>query len=175
MISKNALRRHFKNLVIDQRLKTLEEDYILDQAKFYITKNSPKIIGLYYPLSSELNITPLHNFCQTKGIKTAYPATQNGEMIYHLVNDLRDLQKGNFGFLEPSGKHHMVKPDLLIVPGLAFNKNGARLGRGQGHFDKYIARHTPKTLALAFSWMIIDDIPLEAHDQIIDTVLWVDL
>lgn len=162
---KNQLRQSFKKLVINMQLKNAEEVIILAQAKAYLTNHTPKIIGLYTPLPSEVNITPLHSFCQNKGIKTAYPAIENGLIVYRLVDDLTDLQNSTLGFVQPLPQQPLANPDLLIVPGIAFNKKGARLGRGMGHFDRYLSEHNPKTLALAFSWMLVKEIPLESHDK----------
>jgi len=72
--------------------------------------------------------------------------------------------------------------DLFIVPGLAFTKNGCRLGHGMGYYDRYLARHqqmfsvnkdgeTPTTIALCFAEQIVDDIPTTGHDFPIDFVL----
>lgn len=168
---KNQLRQQLKNKQINPDLKILEEAVLLAKTKSYIIANSPKIIGLYAPLPDEPNITPLHDFCQNNGIKTAYPAIEKGSMAYHLINNVADLKKGVFNFKQPPSTYPQAEPDLLIVPGLAFNTQGARLGRGQGHFDKYLEKHKPKTLALAFTWMLVNNIPMETHDKMIDLVI----
>ena len=73
--------------------------------------------------------------------------------------------------------------DLFIVPGLAFTMRGERLGRGKGYYDRYIAglrelyrkrhpeRPRPRTLALAFSEQILDEVFTEKHDYLIDAVI----
>ena len=67
--------------------------------------------------------------------------------------------------------------DLILVPGLAFTKTGARCGRGRGYYDTYLARardtmgRSPATVALAFNEQVIEDVPTDEHDFIIDYIL----
>ena len=68
--------------------------------------------------------------------------------------------------------------DLIVVPGLGFTKEGARLGRGKGYYDSYIAKCKKLqlqglvTIALAFSVQMCDSVPISEHDMIIDHVLY---
>ena len=65
------------------------------------------------------------------------------------------------------------KIDLVIVPGLAFTRSGARLGFGAGYYDRFLVNYTGKTIALALSPQIKQNIPIEPHDQLIQEVLTV--
>lgn len=67
--------------------------------------------------------------------------------------------------------------DLMLVPGMAFTTGGHRLGRGKGYYDTYLAKAksqglNPKTIALAFDEQILHDIPCDAHDFLIDSVIY---
>ena len=68
--------------------------------------------------------------------------------------------------------------DLILIPGLAFTREGARCGRGKGYYDTYLAkirqkqRSPPTTLALAFKEQILEDVPTDVHDVKIDKVLF---
>ena len=70
--------------------------------------------------------------------------------------------------------------DLIVVPGLGFTRDGARLGRGKGYYDSYITKcktlglKVPVTIALAFSVQICESVPISEHDVIIDHVLYAD-
>jgi 5-formyltetrahydrofolate cyclo-ligase len=81
------------------------------------------------------------------------------------------LSKKTFGIYEPSQTAPLVVPDLLVVPGLAFTKDGKRLGRGKGHYDRYLSQHPIFTISLAFSWALLDDLPTEHHDVKIHRVI----
>ena len=67
--------------------------------------------------------------------------------------------------------------DLIFMPGLAFSKNGARLGRGKGFYDNYLAKckHSgclPKTVALLFHEQLVDNVPTHDHDILVDNLIY---
>ncbi len=96
--------------------------------------------------------------------------------LYQILLPSRDLKIGAFGIPEPDPKK--CKPvsisslDLLIVPGLAFDRSGGRLGRGAGYFDRFLAqcKNIPK-IGIAFREQMISQVPLEAHDIRMDQVI----
>ena len=88
-----------------------------------------------------------------------------------------DLVKGAFGIFEPRPERTRVvtaaEIDCAVVPGLAFDRRGRRLGRGRGYFDRLLAgldRRVPR-LGLAFGFQVVDELPFEPHDQPVDRVL----
>lgn len=83
---------------------------------------------------------------------------------------------------QPNDALNEDKPlDLLVLPGIAFDRRGARLGRGRGFFDKYVRRciehaegvgmQRPWLIGLCFHEQLVDHVPLDAHDQCIDTLV----
>ena len=68
--------------------------------------------------------------------------------------------------------------DIMLIPGMAFTVNGKRLGRGKGYYDTYLLKaknnmkQSPKTIALAFNEQVIDDVPIDDHDFLIDKVIY---
>jgi 5-formyltetrahydrofolate cyclo-ligase len=97
------------------------------------------------------------------------------EMEAYLVDDPTQIKRGRFGVWEPeASKASMVPPGeitAVLVPGLFFSeKNGARLGRGGGFFDRYLAR-TPESVmrvGVGLECQLREGIPLESHDQSMD-------
>ncbi len=88
-----------------------------------------------------------------------------------------DLTRGSYGVWEPHRRAHRPVPvrelDLVLVPGLAFDRHGHRLGHGHGYFDRFLAR-VPKstpTVGLAFRFQLLDRLPLASHDHAVQTVL----
>ena len=73
----------------------------------------------------------------------------------------------------PEALEHPEGLDLVLVPGLAFTADGARLGRGKGYYDTYLAKCGPrtKTLALAFKEQVLEGVPMEEHDRRVDQVV----
>ena len=90
----------------------------------------------------------------------------------------KDLEKGQYGILEPvAGRDNALAAkdiDLVVVPGVAFDKQNHRLGRGAGYYDRFLAKlpsHIP-TIGFAFDFQIVDQIPsIEAHDVRVTRVL----
>ena len=89
-----------------------------------------------------------------------------------------DLEKGQYGILEPvSGRDNAFAAkdiDLVVVPGVAFDKKNYRLGRGQGYYDRFLSRLPSDipTIGLAFDFQIIDRLPhLHEHDLPVSRVI----
>ncbi|WP_370188594.1 5-formyltetrahydrofolate cyclo-ligase [Qipengyuania sp.] len=77
-----------------------------------------------------------------------------------------DLETGPFGLLQPKADAPVVKPQVLFVPLVGFGAQGARLGQGGGHYDRWLAHH-PGTTAIGLAWdcQLVDDLPVEPHDM----------
>ena len=86
----------------------------------------------------------------------------------------RELVKGKFGLLEPdSDTARRVDPgklDVLLVPGLAFDETGNRLGRGRGFFDRILQETTGTKFALAYDFQLVEEVPVEGHDVRMDFI-----
>lgn len=101
-----------------------------------------------------------------------------GEMDAYCVEAAGQLQQGRYGIWEPNqAMTQRLAPEevaVVLVPGLFFTaKEGARLGRGGGYFDRYLARTTAATLkvGVALDWQVVDSLPLESHDQRMDWLI----
>lgn len=100
-----------------------------------------------------------------------YPlVTSPTEMSFHLVTNLSTLSHGAFGILEPNPqKHPPVLPediDLVLVPGLAYDLQGNRLGQGNGYYDRFLEKiPTTPTIGIAYGVQLLHCIPSEPHDR----------
>lgn len=82
------------------------------------------------------------------------------------------MMEGDFHILEPKNNPYEGGFDLIVVPGMAFDRAGHRLGRGRGYYDRFLAKHPDiKTIGLCFDFQLMEDIPTEAHDRVIETVI----
>lgn len=109
-------------------------------------------VVLFVPLPSEPIITPLKLDCDARKVSAALiPQTARNESDLHLPD----------------------KPDLILVPGLAFSKDRHRLGRGGGFFDRLLAGRAKDAfkLGVCFSFQLLDTIPTEGHDIVMDAVV----
>src|SRR5262249_31355612 len=111
------------------------------------------------------------------GKTVALPRFDEGRNCYAAcqIFDLdRDVQTGQFGIREASrtcGELALNRLDLVLVPGLAFDLQGRRLGRGKGYYDQLLAAVRGTTCGVAFDEQIERDIPIEPHDIIVDCIL----
>ncbi len=96
-------------------------------------------------------------------------------MHFYEITALSDCVPGAFGILEPAGeeKDRITTPGFMLVPGLAFDKNGNRLGYGGGFYDKYLASHEEIiTAALGYDFQIVEKVPSESHDRRMDYLIY---
>lgn len=99
----------------------------------------------------------------------AFPRIDGEEIDFYTASG---FVSGKFGIREPVGVELAPPPDLVLVPGLAFSSGGARLGRGGGFYDRWLARHPGViTLGLCFACQLVENLPGEAHDLHVDAVL----
>ncbi len=102
---------------------------------------------------------------------------KRGEIrIFRVKNLKRDLAPGSYGILEPRpGRCVLGRPsdlDLVLVPGLGFDRKGGRLGHGKGYFDKFLRKvKRAEKIGIAFREQILEKIPLEKHDQRVNRVI----
>ena len=85
-----------------------------------------------------------------------------------------ELRRDASGMLAPpqsAPPEALREEDLLLVPGVAFTREGARLGRGGGHYDRLLAASRGTSIGLAFDVQLVDDLPLEPHDRGVDLVV----
>ena len=105
-----------------------------------------------------------------QGVRVCFFHIEKHELQPRVVRSAADLKRGAMNVWEPQENCTVVPVaalDVILVPGLAFTRTGARLGRGGGYYDRLLAQPQcrARRLAVAFEVQIIDDIPCEAHDQ----------
>jgi len=100
----------------------------------------------------------------------AYPRIAEDRMLFFFIASTFEV--GAFGAKEPVGGAAAPPPDLVLVPGLAFDLTGARLGRGKGFYDRWLgANPAVKTLGVCFKCQILENLPAESHDARVDAIL----
>ena len=131
---------------------------------------------LFAPLPDELDIWPLVEmaFEMRKTVSLPRFDSDNGTYLACKIGDpLRDLIPGRFGIREPARACVPISEglDLILVPGLAFDLRGHRIGRGGGYYDRLLERVPGKRCGVAFDEQIVQAIPMEPHDLKMDYVL----
>lgn len=136
-------------------------------------KNSDSI-GFYAALDDEINVFPAARKALQRGKKIFFPRMNGKKIEFYRVTDLeKDLRPGKFGILEPAKDRKRIRPlDLILIPGRAFDKKGARLGRGIGYYDRLLEKWQASVrMGVAFREQLIAQVPKEAHDIDMDIVI----
>ena len=145
--------------------------------KWILEEKAVSVIGLYYPVNSEMNPLTLIDYLETQGKITCLPIVigKNSPLIFKSWRPGKDMVAGHYGIPVPDNDQ-IVTPDLVICPLLAYDTKGIRLGYGGGFYDRTIRhlRRNKKTryMGLAFSEQkSYHDLPSEVHDVPLDAVL----
>ena len=97
------------------------------------------VVGGYCPLRTEISPLPAMEEARAVGAIAAFPCFQDPAKPFRfLAGD--PLEPGPFGLMQPPKRHPLVQPDLVLVPLVAIDERGTRLGRGKGHYDRALAR-----------------------------------
>lgn len=179
-LTKQALRSK-----ILLRLKTQKEDIRnrkskIIKEKLFRTKvfKKAKMIMFYIAFGGEVNTDPMIKEAKKIGKIVSVPICKKDKITIKpcILNDNAGLKKGPYGVCEPKLKSFIRLEDLglVIVPGLAFDKKGNRLGRGKGCYDRFLRKlpsNTP-TIGLAFDFQILPCIPTTAHDVSVQKIIF---
>jgi 5-formyltetrahydrofolate cyclo-ligase len=134
-------------------------------------------IAAFCSIGTEIDTMPLLAKILNSSKELYLPKTEQDQnlMEFHSVSDLKKLIPGPFNILEPpAGKILSPKKiDIILVPGLAFDNRGHRLGYGRGYYDRYLNLLKPGCviLGVAYSFQIIDKTPITDHDIPVNAVL----
>ena len=137
-----------------------------------------RAVGLYVALPDELATGPILAAARDRGARVAVPRVQAaGRLSFHWVEGFDELERGRYGVREPadgSPAASLEALDLLVVPGLAFDETGARLGRGGGYYDRVLAARRegrPFRVGLSTAACVIGSVPCESFDERVDAVV----
>jgi 5-formyltetrahydrofolate cyclo-ligase len=137
-----------------------------------IKKNA--IVSFYWPMGDEADPSALANALAARGHTLALPVVvaKNSPLHFREWREGDALVVHPFGMHEPPASTRSVTPDVLLVPLLAFDARGTRLGYGGGFYDRTLAALTSKrTIGIAFAGQEVDELPSHAHDHPLDMVV----
>lgn len=158
----------------DQKSKIIKERLLKTQ----VFKHA-KIVMFYLSFDGEVNTLEMIKEAQNLGKIVAVPVCKKNRIIIRpcILTHKAKLKKGPFGVCEPAIKKSidLKNLDLVIVPGLAFDKKGNRLGRGKGCYDLFLKKLYLKdipTIGLAFDFQILPSIPTTKRDVSVKKVIF---
>jgi len=141
-----------------------------------------RTVMCYVDIRDEVRTRPLLRAALDAGKRAVIPYCVAGDRLeLFRMESLDELAVGTFGILEPADawrdrddrRVEAAELDLILLPGVAFDRRGGRIGHGKGYYDRLLerVRTDAATVALAFECQIFDEIPMQAHDVYMDMVI----
>lgn len=176
-MDKQALRRQIRDLK-----RAMTEEDILRRSEILgrlfrrldLYQNAKTVYG-YLPYNQEVRTVPMLEQALRDGKKVAVPKVCGDTMRFLYLTDLNAVAKGYAGIPEPIADGPIAQDPtaLVLMPGLAFDRQGRRLGYGGGFYDKFLAAEPnhPK-IALCYDFQLLSALETDGHDIPVDLVIW---
>lgn len=155
---------------IEQKSARLGELFLASEAY----KNAKTIYG-YLPYNQEVRTVAMLEQALRDGKRVAVPKCYGDEMRFIFMEDLSLVEKGYANIPEPVADGPVADDEtaLVLMPGMAFDPQGHRIGYGGGFYDKFLAKEpNHPTLALCYDFQMVEHLETEEFDIPVDTVLW---
>lgn len=172
MASKDDIRKrinHLRTVTVQDSICSMSKD-ILTQLSSLSRFHYANTALLFWPLPGEVD---LRGLIESTAKRIVLPVVVGDNLILREYSP-EFMSIGKFGIHEPDERAREVSPeeiDFAVIPGVAFDRYGNRLGRGKGFYDRLLpALHCPKC-GVAFSYQIFDDIPVDPWDIPMDVVV----
>ncbi|ANQ49327.1 5-formyltetrahydrofolate cyclo-ligase [Flammeovirga sp. MY04] len=161
-----------RNLLSQHQIDVAEES--INEQFWEKVSTSPKVLHTYIPINKEASTLGIIKKALSYGWTIVVPQTLKNRQMRHLVlSNLDDLEEECFGTFIPKNKEEYKGAiDIVLVPGVGFSKQYGRMGYGGGYYDTFLPQHpSAKKWGITYKFQIIEDLPLEEHDVLMDTLL----
>jgi 5-formyltetrahydrofolate cyclo-ligase len=156
-------RLHSSEIV--KRSKQIQE-FVINSKEF----QPAKVVGAYFAFGSEVKTDLIIERARMLGKKIALPSVIDDKIIFYELPSSKCLIRGRFGIMEPLPYKRVIAIDLLVVPGIAFDKKGYRLGYGKGYYDRLLSDKRTFSIGLAYSFQLLEKLPHDRFDKSLDAI-----
>lgn len=174
-------KRELRNMIRAQK-RAMTEENIAEKSRILgalfantdVYKAADTIYG-YLPYNQEVRTVPMLEQALRDGKRVAVPKIYGDEMKFIYLDDLRHVERGYSGIPEPIEDGPVADDPhaLVLMPGLAFDRQGHRIGYGGGFYDKFLALEPEHpTVALCYDFQVLEQLDTEEFDIPVDLVLW---
>lgn len=175
-MKKNEIRRKVKSLrlMLDEKDKMEAADMVFELLEKTAAFLMADKILMYHSLPDELST---HAFLKKwNSVKHFYLPRVNGVDLEILPYDQTRLELGAFHIEEPTGEDtvNVSEIELIIVPGVAFDRKGNRLGRGKGFYDRLLRNSRAAKIGVGYNFQLVEEIPVEEHDVPMNMIITTD-
>ena len=186
MLSFNGeLKRNLRKNLLSRRIALQKEVVkfcsvsvfnVLVQSSYF--KEAESIL-FYYPHKNEIDLIDVIKYALLQNKKVLLPQVgqvDNVLNLHEIKNMDEDVEEGPYGIVQPKEKGLVFSPqdvDVFLIPGIAFDVFGVRLGYGYGYYDRLLQKVTKKIckIGVAYQWQIIGGVPREKYDVVMDFIL----
>lgn len=147
----------------------LAQNRLLNTSEF----KAATVIGLYCPVRNEVFTEEIFAAARYSGKTVAYPRVRGDLLDFIEVEQREELVPGTYGILEPSGAKivPLSALEMIVVPGIAFDFSGHRLGYGKGYYDRFLQKGRGHLVGLCFDFQLVPRLPAESHDIRMDILV----
>lgn len=176
-MDKQALRRrmrHWKQAMTEAEIESKSVELARQFLSCESYRNARTLYG-YLSFNQEVKTRPILEQALRDGKQVAVPRVFGKEMKFLYIQNFSNLEISPFGVPEPAADCPVAedKTALVLMPGLAFDPQGHRIGYGGGYYDRFLAKEPDHpTVALCFDFQLLPALETEAHDICVDRVLW---
>lgn len=172
VVEKSRIREEIKRLKFKMTLeqKTAEAEAVFRKIESMPEFQRAQTVLMYWSMPDEM---PTHDFIKKwSSSKTILlPVVKGDRMTVRKFTSEEDLKSGKWKTMEPTVPHRSSVADLVIVPGIAFDLNRNRLGRGGGYYDRYFKHKEIHKWGIGFNFQLFDTIPSASFDIHMDKII----
>lgn len=181
-VQKRVLRKQIRSAVAECDKSSLhsESEIIMSQIEELPEFREARVVALYWSMDDEVST---HDFVRKWYCKKRIllPVTDGDNMTFRHFTGAECLAEGAFGISEPKNNPEAASAeesvadiesiDMIVVPGVAFDRCGHRMGRGCGYYDRFLASRDIYKVGVCFAAQLTDSVPCEDHDIVMDKVI----
>ena len=170
---KSQLRRHYRTIRESLSLQQVAQDsadLCRRLANWNLLRQTRTVMS-YIAFRNEIDLAAL--YALVPDVQWTVPCVADEQLVCHLYDPER-LVRHRFGMLEPDPTLPAVDPsriDLVLVPGVAFDRHGGRLGFGGGFYDRFLPTTPALRVGVTYDRCLADALPVDEHDQRVDWVV----
>jgi 5-formyltetrahydrofolate cyclo-ligase len=143
---------------IEEQSRPIQE-HVINSKEF----SSARVVGAYYPAGSEVRTLLIIDAAKKAGKRVALPRTEGERMVFYEFDG--ELVEGRFGIKEPKPSSPVDNIDVVLVPGVAFDLKGCRVGYGKGYYDRFLSMQHCFSMGLAYSFQVVEELPRGRFDR----------
>jgi 5-formyltetrahydrofolate cyclo-ligase len=151
---------------IEKRSKLIQK-FVINSKEF----QQAKVVGAYFAFGSEVKTDLIIEQSKMLSKKIVLPRVEEEKITFYELSSSKCLIRGSFGIMEPLPIQRVSKIDLIIVPGVAFDKKGYRLGYGKGYYDRLLTSKRTFSIGLAYSFQLLENLPHDTYDKRLDAIV----